>query len=125
MRNCRCPVGGDLEGWQQQRSLLQAAPMQRLKAKRQQRLQKAAQAMGDHIWKAVSWSPVPVMQMRRVLLPNVLSRDLLACGASQTFATLLWVQHSSRSGMCSGWGTHPVHTGMCRTRDGHVPQSCA
>ena len=47
----RCPVGGDPAEWQQQRSRLQAAPLQSLRAKRQQRLQKAREDMGAHAWK--------------------------------------------------------------------------
>ena len=49
---CRCPVGDDPESWQQQRSLLRAAPLESMRAKRTQRMQKAKQAMGEHVWKA-------------------------------------------------------------------------
>ena len=48
----RCPVGADAENWQQQRSLLRSAPLESMKAGRMQRMQKAKQAMGEHIWKA-------------------------------------------------------------------------
>ena len=56
--SCRCPVGDDPESWQQQRSLLRAAPLESMKARRTQRMQKAKQAMGEHIWK-VSANPDP------------------------------------------------------------------
>ena len=46
-------MGGDPAEWQQQRSRLQAAPLQSLRAKRQQRLQKAREDMGAHAWKVL------------------------------------------------------------------------
>lgn len=45
-------MGDDADHWQQQRSLLQAAPLESFRAKQQQRKQKARQDMGEHIWKA-------------------------------------------------------------------------
>ena len=58
---CRCPVGDDPESWQQQRSLLRSAPLESMKAKRMQRMQKAKQAMGEHIWKASANGQPPLL----------------------------------------------------------------
>ena len=49
--------------WQQQRSRLQAAPLQSLRAKRQQRLQKAREDMGAHAWK------VPLLPREHIIQP--------------------------------------------------------
>ena len=56
-------MGGDPLEWQQQRSRLQAAPLQSLRAKRQQRLQKAREDMGAHAWK------VPLLPREHIIQP--------------------------------------------------------
>ncbi|CAL5226978.1 g9864 [Coccomyxa viridis] len=73
-----CPVGDDPESWQQQRSLLRAAPLESMKARRTQRMQKAKQAMGEHIWK--------VDQQRAVEVPAQMARASAFARSSMTGA---------------------------------------
>ena len=46
-------MGGDPAEWQQQRARLQAAPLHGLRARRQQRLQRAREDLGAHAWKVL------------------------------------------------------------------------
>ena len=57
-------MGGDPAEWQQQRSRLHAAPLHSLRAKRQQRLQKAREDIGAHTWK------VPLPSRKRAMYPH-------------------------------------------------------
>ena len=68
-------MGDDADHWQQQRSLLQAAPLESFKAKQQQRKQKARQDMGEHIWKA----RCKYCSLSQGLLSSSLASPDLAC----------------------------------------------